>query len=1003
MGTIADRIMDDSLSNNDFDFKGIDVYQNYVENGSTQMHSLLTSAVMAWGVDSDVPTGDTVLTLGSTGDIQFIVEGQDGAGKMTLGEDDKLALIGELGAQIKGGDSNNTVQISATTFTFDAASGTNVIDAGDHELFGEITKKNFEFDAKLSEYTGSLQVHGDFITNGHVISRSLNVAKLNDSNVSTGFGFRVTDRDALELYKYDAFNNYTQRIAIFGDGAVFRDDAYSNFPIFGVSNYAPNDQLVLGGGGTPSLWETNGANLFYNNGTVIIGNSETTCNDDTNTNNYDLEVEDTALFKSGIHTGNIGNGVRINESGLENVPRIEFVPYTNIGRDHEQISVNFNGTLSSLYFDDLPNSERINTNNSNLWFIKRPEDIPLARFDIGLPLENGTVNISEKRPTQNTQFTLAHMFHGHNYKELLNSDVENVFNASISNNYGSSYDKLEKGMKTVWFDQTQKEVALSNFMEDSLEQLDKLTIKTSLSVDKITFDKTELDTSNMGFDGTVGSLLEISSFQLTNFVDDITLKSTLSVESLSIGTVGVITPNDSDASVGTEDAPFEKVYFKETNIGEKSSMGTISTDNLSIAGEEKLVVTIDKPLQIKDAAGILLSDGSPLNSLGVEGSDFTSFDYVSLSHYDREVYRIKGDITFKKDRLGTPSTESTKLYIYEVDNTNGLIVPDGEHGTYFLHSYDQSDYKYTLSGGRIIQEQNLSAVDINFTDESGKKRNKLFLSTFKPNSINDIIDLDIYVPETDSFNHKFFVDFNYFHNDFMLQPTERQSSKFLPFNYMSGELCVYNKTKYLTYDRTNDTNKHLIQYISYFDVPIVDDPKSIGSNLDKNFYFAYDKVVADNDKVADANRLDGNYIYFSSADKTWVNAGDFLMYPKITFRNWKNDRNETSFEVVPFPDWDLIDNGVVQPDNIDKEWKRTLLELTFSYIKYGKPGKLNDIDLDKIDKVVNDEKILNKKESYKIVTRSFNSSKSNIYIGVRLSEEIFELTTLGELNIVSPS
>ena len=88
------------------------------------------------------------------------------------------------------------------------------------------------------------------LTNGHILSRSLNVIKATDGeNVSTGFGFRITNNDALELYKYDAFNNFTQRIAIFGDGGVIKDDAYESFPIYGTSNYQASNQIVIGNEG----------------------------------------------------------------------------------------------------------------------------------------------------------------------------------------------------------------------------------------------------------------------------------------------------------------------------------------------------------------------------------------------------------------------------------------------------------------------------------------------------------------------------------------------------------------------------------------------------------------------------------------------------------------------------------------------------------------------------------------------------------------------------------
>ena len=1001
MATISDVIYDDGDSNTAFDFKGIDLYRDYTNNGAVQYASVLTSAIMAWGANAEYPNEDTVLTIGSTGYIHFIVEGQDEAAQMRLSADEKLQLTGKNGTHIKGGDSNNTVEISNTAFSFDASNGTNVIDAGDHQLYGEITKRNFQFDAKLSEFTGSVQVKGDMLTNGHILSRSLNVVKADDGeNVTTGFGFRVTNNDVLELYKYDAFNNFTQRIATFGDGGVIKDDAYDSFPIFGTSTYNASNSITIAnnGGDAASVWQTNGANTFYQSGTVIIGASSE-ISTSSSANNYDLEVFNKALFKSGIEFGSgDGSGIEIGVSDIRNVESISFNAtdkYSNAVINPDPV---FKGTLSTLYFDDLPaDYETRRQINSRLWFLAAPKQINLSEFNAGSRLANGDTNIADSSGFNRPQLTMANLFYGEELHNEISANIVNngslndLLNFSVTGVNPIAGSSLVAGLKSVWFDQIQNDVELRNFKYDSLDSLCNLTIKNQLSVQSIRFPATDDSESNANFDGTIDTVLGTSTFNLTNFNDDITIKSVLSVGSLSIGTVGHITPDDSNTTtIGTEVKPFHASYVSETHIGD----AIITTTNV----EGDSIVTINKPLQITDPAGIILADGSPLNGMGIEGDARTTFDYVSLSSYKNSFYRIKGDITQKKDRPQTPSTELTKLYIYESKNVSGLIVPNEQTGT-FYDTYDSSSLTYELRNSVMIASQNNSTIDVNLTDESGTKRNKVYISTYRPNSINDIIDVNAYIPNTDEFNHKFFVDFNYFHNDKMVSTNDRDFTQYLPFGYVSGELTVYNKTKYLNSNlHTEDTNKHLIQFISYYDIPVEDEDTIPGTHTyeDLSSYALYDTASNETNYFYFApknteDRIDGFYHYFtkSVALDTIENSfgGDFLIYPKITFRNWKNDRNDTSFEIVPYDEWDMVDvdTSTVIPTNIPSYWKTKLLKLTYSYLKYGKPGKLNPLDTSIIESV--DDSILNAASSFAVTTRMFNGM--SIINGIRFSESIF--------------
>lgn len=85
-------------------------------------------------------------------------------------------------------------------------------------------------------HVNDLQVHGHFSIDGGVISNNLNVVRYKtdsnntESSFCTGYGFRINDRDELELVKYAMFDTEEQqssvfkKVAIFGNGGSFRRD-----------------------------------------------------------------------------------------------------------------------------------------------------------------------------------------------------------------------------------------------------------------------------------------------------------------------------------------------------------------------------------------------------------------------------------------------------------------------------------------------------------------------------------------------------------------------------------------------------------------------------------------------------------------------------------------------------------------------------------------------------------------------------------------------------------
>ena len=104
--------------------------------------------------------------------------------------------------------------------------------------------------------------------------------------------------------------------------------------------------------------------------------------------------------------------------------------------------------------------------------------------------------------------------------------------------------------------------------------------------------------------------------------------------------------------------------------------------------------------------------------------------------------------------------------------------------------------------------------------------------------------------------------------------------------------------------------------------------------------------------------------------------------------------------MVPYDEWDIVDvdTSAVVPANIPATWKLKLMELTYSYLKYGKPGKLNPFDSAHIESI--DASILDNPNSYAVTTRMFHGL--SIVNGIRFDESIFNYD--GEnIEIIAPS
>ena len=535
------------------------------------------------------------------------------------------------------------------------------------------------------------------------------------------------------------------------------------------------------------------------------------------------------------------------------------------------------------------------------------------------------------------------------------------------------------GRNTTWFDKPQNQVKMSDF--DISETLfDELEL-TNLSLEYISF-------SNIAqnFDGTVDTLYGFNDFR-SNVLSDLEHNDTYSIGTLSLSNIDtdiLRKEGTGPINIGTSNLPFDIGFF-ETSIvlgdaENHSQIGMNSDNQLELK---------DAPLKLQSAEGIIFSDGSTLSAMATEGGDANSVEGFSYKFFNSSnLHRVTAKVSFKQDRVGVPGSELNKVYTYEMGES-GMIVPD-KNGSY-MESFE--DNVFTLKDAVLVEQTNNKTVDVNLYDETGDARNKMILSSYKPESVNDIIDVNTIIPDTLEFKQKFYTDFNYFYNKRLrANPNKRKFKSELPYGYISGENTHPGYSKFIKDSVSDLSSKQVMRYISYFDLPFIDE--STMENADSNYH-----CNNLNDAV---DRYNGRYVCFGTdGDDTIYQKNDGRILPKIAFRRWLNDRNDTIFEITPHPNesgWEYVDesSGIVNVNEIDNDWKDQLLRLAYAYVKYGNANKLDEDDTALLDEV----------DISKLTSSNFTPIRTTfgafqIYTGVQINNltTFVEPVNDGKLNI----
>ena len=611
------------------------------------------------------------------------------------------------------------------------------------------------------------------------------------------------------------------------------------------------------------LWSTQGANIYYQDGKVLIGTSNDTSNED-----YTLEVAKSLYVQDAIRVGD--TGIEIENNTIRHISEIHFQ-----NDDINTTAMTFNGKLSSIRMD------YIDDNDNSTWLRRYQSSIGLSGF---------------------------------------NNDMD----------LGTFYKQENK----TWFDNPQSSIKLSDFENDIVSQ--DIMDFDMINVNNIHFLG---NSENNIFNGEISTLAGISNFNLSEFNDDIVTKEELSVESM------VIQNMDSDIipsvhnlyDLGESENRFANLYVASNiNLGDSNNNASIRYD------EQQDKILIDKPILASE--GISLGNGGTIKAFGKEGGELNDFECVKLKLYSDgsgpQVYNISGQFNFGVHQDEKIGSELYKLYVYNIDNGDaGILLPD-ENGDVATNDNDVTT---------LVHTQNSKYFDFDTIKEDGSAvGNSLYLAPYQPQNANDVFNLRTLIPNSIEFKQKFKADFDYFQNERMFRnPDNRTWSDITPWGYITGEVNLSEYVHFISPSSQSECiNKTLVEYISYYVLP---SPPTDGASLAdyQNAFFASDEMD---------ERLEGNFryiIYDDDIEQHIIQHNDgFRLYPKITFKDWKNRANDTMLNLTPYTSnigWYDETNQVVNIEHFEMGWLTKLLELTVSYIKYGQINELTESDQQLID------------------------------------------------------
>jgi len=477
--------------------------------------------------------------------------------------------------------------------------------------------------------------------------------------------------------------------------------------------------------------------------------------------------------------------------------------------------------------------------------------------------------------------------------------------------------------------------------------------------------------NGVNFSGAISELSGIPDFGLTNFTDDITSKTELHVDNLSMSNVtSSIIPSElatEPLNIGAVDKTFKTAYI----------------DSIKLTGDSNVDSNkYNSNINAVEIKAITFPDGSTLKSAQIAGAssdfEYADFEDLSIFGFENEAYQVNGSFIFSSNQDNLPADQQNKVYIYLVNNG----ADSNNTNQVLFNSEGEID-----TDSMVLRDVSLNAfVDILLVDEAGNKETgKFYVTPFSRESANEVVDLNTYIPNTIENNSKFFSDLQFFYNDYLLaNPVNKEFRKYLPYGYTTGQTIEPEFARCILHSEHTKSLAMLMEFNTFYTVPIVPEDTSTLGDFQSAYFFDEDIQ----------QRLDGFWYYkqletFGSQEEfVLYTQNDYKLFPKITFRRWKNTLNQQStVSMTPYVnalEW-FDSNNLINVSHFSEATLRNLFDITVRYLKYANSFELSQEDQDEITEYFNNNTIT----ADKLIVRSDIFNGKPVRNSIMYNPEIF--------------
>lgn len=471
--------------------------------------------------------------------------------------------------------------------------------------------------------------------------------------------------------------------------------------------------------------------------------------------------------------------------------------------------------------------------------------------------------------------------------------------------------------------------------------------------------------------------------------------SNLEASNINVGFISSdLLPSDSNISLGSSTNPFKELYVSantlhvgSVSLGEENGVFKPSAA-MQFGSDESSKVTIGEAVGISigtttmDNTGIKIKNEAGIDTV-IDSTLFTTVTTIAKQQATTQANKNIDDFGFLTDY--TMNIESTSNNIVSINNGNfelGKLFNSDD--SYNLNTYIESVLSYLPSSiandGTVSlfteQQKNFrlnKALDNNDISVKLDETKKIIIPVERNTTIRDVFPLNIFDLNKQSGRNKFKADFDNTGSLYFSASDDKLSGVCNLKNYAQLSdpqfVSLYNlKSSAISLSKY----EYIVDFITYYNLPILFEAQKQGDDL--STYEYYLSSLIDNRKTNTLYQQSGaasvtENVFGNNSQISTITTRDASyhlknFYPAIRVMKWKNKYAPT-FNTLDATDytnlktdlkWTTIQEIYTKyttGTNTRDNWISKLVELTFQYIKYGKPLKpLNAEDTISVSNIV---------------------------------------------------